>query len=284
MRMQRSGAIGVVTGRITNPFYPELLRCLTRTASERGLTTALWTADAPSADAAAFQAIRGRLVDGLIFTTGVAHDEALAGALAEGTPLVLLSQGVDGLGCDQVTGDNHGGGRLAARYLLGHGRTDVAVISGPPQASTSRDRCEGFIEALARGGIVLPPERLVNCEFDHDSAHAAGMKLLDSPTPPRAVYCGNDLIAFGLLDAARDLGMSVPEDLWVVGYGDVPMAAWSAFDLTTLKLPLADMAKLAVDLLLQRISGERTKFERFMLAADLVVRRSTDFRRLASTA
>ena len=281
LRTRRSGTVGVVTGSITNPFYPALLTSLGRAITARGLRMAVWTADMPSGESAAVEAIRGRLVDGLIFTTAIPESEALADALATSLPVVLVNRTIDGIDCDQVSDANVAGGMLAARYFIEHGRHDAAVVGGNEPISTGRERRQGFVREYRSNGLKLGKERVPECEFDHDAARDVGIKLLDSSSPPSAVFCVNDLIAFGILDAAARLGIRVPDDVWVIGYDDVAMAAWEIFDLTTLRQPVSDMAETTVDLLMARIAGTRTTYEHRRFAAELVIRGSTGWASLS---
>ena len=150
MRMRRSGLVGVVTGRITNPFYPELLDGLARALAAADLRMALWTSDEPASSTVAVQAIQGGAVDGLIFTTATPYDPALRQAVSQRLPIVLVNRSISGLHCDQVTSDNVGGGRLVAEYFLAHGHADVAVVGGNDLISTGRETPAGVRRRLRR--------------------------------------------------------------------------------------------------------------------------------------
>jgi LacI family transcriptional regulator len=274
MRTKRSGAIGIVTGQITNPFYPVLLDHLASNIAGAGLGMALWVSDGDGSESAAIQAIHSRQIDGLIFTTATADSEALVSALDLGLPLVLVNRSLDELTGDQVTSDNVGGGRMVARYFLDHGKTNVAVVGGGAEISTGRERRQSFVDEFARAGIEVPDHRSPESAFMHDDARRVGERLL-AEDPPQAVFCVNDLVAFGVMDAARSRGLRVPEDLWVVGYDDIPMASWNVFDLTTVRQPIETMASVALQMLLARIKNPDAGFEHRRFAAELIVRGST---------
>ncbi len=275
MRMRRSGLVGVVTGRITNPFYPELLDGLARALAGADLRMALWTSDEPASSTVAVQAIQGGAADGLIFTTATPSDPALREAVSQRLPIVLVNRSIPGLHCDQVTSDNVAGGRLVAEYFLAHGRTDVAVVGGSDLISTGRERRQGFVSALAENGIELPPHRQPECDYTHDAAVSVGLELLGHPNPPSAVFCVNDLVAFGIQDAAFRVGVAVPDDLWVAGYDDIPMAAWDRIDLTSVQQPIESLAKVAVECLVKRITNPDKPYEHRRFGAELAVRGST---------
>ncbi|PVG81166.1 LacI family transcriptional regulator [Nocardioides gansuensis] len=275
MRMRRSGLIGVVTGRLTNPFYPELLDALAEEITSAGLRMALWTTDEPASSTVAVQAIQGSAIDGLIFTTATSKDPALRQAVAQQLPIVLVNRSIARLQCDQVTSDNVAGGRLVAEYFLAHGRTSVAVVGGDDIISTSRERRRGFTKAFAQQGIEIPAHRQRKCDFTHDAARKVGLELLGSDDRPAAVFCVNDLVAFGVQDAAHQLGIAVPDTLWIAGYDDIPMAAWDRIDMTSVRQPIDELAKLAVDTLVRRIKKHDMPFSHRRFSAELMVRGST---------
>jgi LacI family transcriptional regulator len=275
MRMRRSGLVGVVTGRITNPFYPELLDGLAQAISAANLRMALWASDEPASSTVAVQAIQGGAADGLIFTTATANDPALKQAVSQRLPIVLVNRSITGLKCDQVTSDNVGGGRLVAEYFLTHGHTDVAVVGGNDLISTGRERRQGFVGAFAEHGIQIPASRMPECDFTHDAARSVGLELLGRDDPPSAVFCVNDLVAFGVQDAAHRLEIAMPDDLWVAGYDDIPMASWDRIDLTSVRQPIESLARVAVETLVKRIQSPDEPFEHRRFGAELAVRGST---------
>jgi LacI family transcriptional regulator len=275
MRMRRSGLVGVVTGRITNPFYPELLDGLAQALAAVDLRMALWASDEPASSAVAVQAIQGGAADGLIFTTATPHDPALTHAVSQRLPIVLVNRSISGLQCDQVTSDNVGGGRLVAEYFLAHGHTDVAVVGGNDLISTGQERRQGFVAAFAERGIQIPQDRQPECDFTHDAARSVGLELLGGERPPTAVFCVNDLIAFGVQDAAHRLGRAMPDELWVAGYDDIPMASWDRIDLTSVRQPIRSLAKVAVETLVKRIQEPDGPYEHRRFTAELAVRGST---------
>jgi LacI family transcriptional regulator len=274
MRTRRTGAIGVVTGNITNPFYPELIDSIAASLTRADQRMILWTAGGTS-EPGAVDAIRGGAVDGVIFTTVTGESEALNAAISSRAPVVLANRSIDGLPCDQVTSDNVTGGQIIADHFLRHGRTEIAVVGGHGLVSTGRERRTGFLGRLAEAGIKLPARRKPPADFLHSAGYQAGLTLLRFRNRPTAIFCVNDVLAFGVLDAARHLGISVPQDLWVAGYDDVEMACWPAFDLTTIRQPTDAMACVAVEMLLRRVGNSDLPFEHRRLATELIVRGST---------
>jgi LacI family transcriptional regulator len=274
MRTQRSGSIGVVVESVTNPFYPEMIGALSRYLAANDLRMLLWDAEG-AGEQAAVQAISQRLVDGLVFTTAVETSATLRTALEAGAPLVLVNRTVESAPCDQVDTDNQSMAHRIAQYVGSAGRTTAGFISGPDEASTARARREGFLAGARAYGVKVPRSRVVDGGLTHRGGYDALHQLFRGRVAPTAVFCANDISAFGAIDAARALGVRVPDDLWVVGYDDTDMASWEAFDLTTARQPVEQMVKAAIDLLLQRIDspGKPGAHERF--ESTLVLRGST---------
>jgi len=246
----RTQTVAVVVADVTNPFYPEIVEVLHGELGRKGYATVLL--NDPRGDDLV-RLLRGRAVDGLIAVSATL-DERLRDQLSRlGMPLVLLNRDLERLDADRVVSDNVAGGALVAEHLLGLGHRRIGLIAGPANTSTARDRERGFRDALAARGLPLDPALRREGSFSHHSGHQGCLELLRLPEPPTAIFCASDVVAFGALDAAKRLGVAVPERLSVVGYDDVAMAGWEAFALTTIRQPLAQMAKLSVRLLLDRL-------------------------------
>lgn len=276
MRTNRTDTIGVVVARLSNPLYPELLEMLNSSLSALGKRMVVWDSEG-SGEEAASEAIRQSIVDGVMFTTATARSTVLREAVAANSPVVLINRMVDGLACDQVYSDNAGGADVVAQYLVAAGRKRIAFISGDIEASTIRHREEGFLAALGRLGAPLAPNLHLRGAFSHDFGRKAMRSLLELANPPDAVFCVNDLIAFGALDGAHELGRKVPDDVWVVGFDDLHMASWSMMSLTTVRQPLGTMIEEGVRSLLARIAGDEGPVRATRLPTELVIRGSTAY-------
>jgi LacI family transcriptional regulator len=275
MKTGRVNTIGVVVADLRNPFYPEILDALTSYLDAAGKKVTLWNSDGPGNDAA-LEAINAGSVDGVIFTTVTEASAPLRAALRRHSPVVLINRTVETLGCDQVSSDNVAGGGTVADYLVDNGHREIAFIGGPSAASTARDRFRGFSERLTDAAVPLRPERILQGPFSHDFGYSATTQLLRSDNPPSAIFCSNDLVAFGALDAARAANVAVPADLWIVGYDDIAMSAWPAFDLTTVHQPSRTMAEAGARALLDRIDEPTAPYRTLTFRSHLVVRGSTD--------
>jgi LacI family transcriptional regulator len=174
-----------------------------------------------------------------------------------------------------VGATNWAGGLSAVRHLLGLGHRRIAVIGGPVAMLCSRARISGYSAALASAGVEIDPALIRNGNFHHIGGYQAARELFDLSEPPTAIFAGSDEQAFGVAEAARVTGRRIPDDLSVVGFDDLPMSRWFSPPLTTVRQPLAEMGRIAVEMLLKMIDGREPHGRQVELATELVVRSST---------
>jgi LacI family transcriptional regulator len=210
---------------------------------------------------AVVQAVRG-LVDGLIVMSPDLDPSALLGELPAGIPAVLLNAKVDGR--PSITIDNAGGARDVVRHLASLGHKKIAFICGPAKNADAEQRRRGFragLKAHDIEGIEL------DGNFTEDSGYEAGQSIVAMKDRPTAVFAANDSMALGALSAFRDAGIRVPEQMALVGFDDIPIARFLDPPLTTVKVPIAELGRRGLQLLL----GDQTPQR---LETSLVVRRS----------
>ena len=174
-----------------------------------------------------------------------------------------------------VGSNNWNGGLVAARHLLKLGHRRIAVISGPEDLLCSRARVDGFRSAHDEAGLTVDPALVRYGTFRLDAGYTHGMELLGRDPRPTAIFAGSDTQAMGVLRAARQLGLRLPQDLSVVGYDNLSVAAWTEPALTTVNQPLQDMAAVATRMLLDLAAGVGLPNSRIDLGTELVVREST---------
>ncbi|TDD86844.1 LacI family transcriptional regulator [Actinomadura darangshiensis] len=245
--------VGVMVTDLTNPFYPHLIGPLHDELERRGYRMMLFAERSESA--AADERLLDRSIDGVVLATATV-DTALPGELSRrGMPFVFLNREAAGAGNDAAVVDNEAGGRVVAEELVRLGHRDIAIIAGPQSTTTGRDRELGFRYALAEAGIGLPAGRVRRGPFGFETGYGNLAALLSQRPAPTAVFCGNDVIAIGALNAAMRDGVRVPDDLTLIGFDDLPMAGWESFDLSTVRYDLNAMATAAAGLLVERIEG-----------------------------
>jgi len=174
-----------------------------------------------------------------------------------------------------VGATNWSGGVAATRHLLDLGHRRIAAISGPAGYLSARARLDGYRAALDAAGVEADPGLIRTGRFWFEDGLALGRELLRLAVPPTAVVCGNDLQALGLYEAARQAGVTIPEELSVVGFDDTEYSRWCGPPMTTVRQPLADMGAAAAELVLSLAAGQVPEQTRLELATTLVVRRST---------
>jgi DNA-binding LacI/PurR family transcriptional regulator len=213
-------------------------------------------------------------VDGII-TASVDVTGDLAKRCANaGIPIVLFNRGQDEAHLSEVTSDNLAGGRSVAKFLVAGGHKRIVHIAGWQGSSTGRDRALGFVDALKELGVHNITQ--IDGMYKRDVAAQAARDLFRGPKSPDAVFVGNDHMAFAVLDVLRlELGLSVPNDVSVVGYDDVPLAAWPSFSLTTVRQPLDHMVRTTVDLLLDTIENMARTPAKIRISGPLVLRQSS---------
>ena len=265
--------IGIVVSDLTNPFYPHLIGPLHDALEDHGYRMMVFTEPSDS-QVSVGQLVDGS-VDGVVLLTSDVGSALPAELSRRRVPFVFLNrESGPGVG-DAAVVDNDLGGRLAAKHFTGLGHRRIAGIFGPQTTSTGRDREMGFRLALADAGIGLSPELTHRGSFEFDTGHRAMRELLALPSPPTAVFCGNDVVAIGALNAASAAGVRVPDVLSLIGFDDIPMASWEVFQLTTIGHDLALMARSAAELLVERIKGSSTEPPRRIMSRPHVVERST---------
>ncbi len=274
---QRTRTVAVVLADITNPFYPQLVEALHEQLGRAGYRMILFNERTDARGDGGIEALlNGGGADGAVFlsVTVDAGDSTLLTSTP--VPAVLLNRDADGPQLDRVMADHYGGAQQAAELLVGLGHTRLAFIAGPENTSTSRDREAGFKAALARHGLELHPSLRRAGEFTHQSGFQWTMELLALSDPPTAIFCANDVVAFGALDACRRLKVDVPAQVSIVGFDDIPMAGWEVFGLTTVRQPLTEMARDAARLLVSRIEGANSSEPaRIVFPTDLIQRATT---------
>ena len=270
----RSRMIGLVVAYLENYFYPEALEKLSNSLQARGYHVLVFMASQTAGNIdAVVDEILDYQVDGIIAASVALSSDLATRCNALGVPVVLFNraQDIEGVAC--VTSDNHAGGREIARFLLAGGHTRIAHIAGWEGASTQRDREAGFRAGLAEQGRDLYARDVG--DFRADRARDAARAMFGRPERPDAVFVANDHMAFAVMDVLRfELGLSVPEDVSVVGYDDVPPAAWPAYALTTVRQRANVMVDRTVDVLLAQIEDGDAVPGRHVIPGPLVARRS----------
>jgi DNA-binding LacI/PurR family transcriptional regulator len=269
----RTRIIGLVVAYLENQFYPVALELLSQALQARGYHVLVFMAENSTERVPEVMAeLLDYQVDGII-TASVAMTNDLTTRCAKaGIPVVMFNRGQDDDRLSEVTSDNIAGGRRAARHLIDTGHRRIAHVMGWQGSSTGRDRAQGFKQALR--DAELEPFAMIDGMYARAAASQAVRDMFTGADKPDAIFVANDHMAFAVMDTLRfEMGLRVPEDVSVIGYDDVPMAAWPSYNLTTIRQPVRRMVEATVDILLNQIEGE-TAPNRIRIDGPLITRGS----------
>ena len=271
LSLARTNAIGVVLPDLHGEFFSEIVRGMDREASRRGYLLLIANMHAGSAQAEiALRAMRGR-VDGLIVMAPHLSKDELSAALPARVRAVLINTRGDSAQRPSIHLDNAAGARAVAAHLLALGRKRIVHVRGPEGNVDADERAAAFRLALKNSGAELIVEQ---GDFTEGSGGAAIEKLLQSKSSFDAVFAANDMMASGVLQALRREGRSVPQDVAVVGFDDIPLAGY--LGLTTVRVRISELGERALDKLIALLEGADVDTSDAMHLPELVVRSTTD--------
>lgn len=279
-RSLRSGihyAIAVVVPDVSNPFFAGLVKGIESVCRTGPYNVFLVNTDESTHLEDTVIADIIQRVDGIILAPATEHDKAPTRIRQSGIPVVFADRELDlpGERFDSVLVDNEGGARTAANYLAGLGHTRIAIISGPLNTTPGRERHEAFIAAIEDLGGTVPEDYRQVADFREDGGYQAMLRLLALAEPPTAVFSANNLMTIGALKALNSMRIRVPEELSIIGFDDLDLAALLRPPLTVIDRPAVEQGVLAARLLLSRLAGQGSPdAQRVVLSTKLVERAS----------
>jgi LacI family transcriptional regulator len=261
---------------ITNPFYAALVSGIQESALARDHTMLLCTTEGdPEREEQYLNLLQAKSVDGALVDGLVLPSDRIARFVREGFPIVCLDRDIDSRSIPLVQVDNRRGGRMAVEYLLQLGHTKIAHVTGVRELRISEDRLLGFRDAHKNYGITFDEPSITEGNFTEKGGYEATRRLLDDHIAFTAVFAANDLSAIGVVTALTQSGFRVPEDVSVVGFDDLRLAAYISPPLTTVRQPAAEIAQRATEILIDLTQGTKVRTMRQLLPPKLVVRGST---------
>lgn len=277
LRKNRTNMLGMVIPDITNPFFPSVVRGVEDVAYRRSFRVILCNADNDSAKEASYVSeLRSYRIAGLLIIPAGGADIAshLKAYASASVPVVCIDRVPEGWKGDAVLVSNMEGAYQATRYLIQMGHTCLAVISGPLELTNSAERLKGFTRALNEAGIAIEPEFVQESRFDTVSGYRAALRLLRMLPRPTAIFACNDLIAFGALQAAREVGLRCPEDISIAGFDSLEVTKFTDPSLTSVYQPGYQLGSTAARMLLERVDGLRSAPKKVLLPTELKKRNS----------
>ena len=270
----KSRIIGLIVAYLDNYFYPSALEKLSNVLQKKGYHVLVFMAsnDNQSTEKV-IEELLDYQVDGIIIASVGISNNVTERCEANGVPVVLFNRSQDQKSHSSVTSDNLEGGKTAARFLCEAGNERIAYIGGWVGASTQRDREAGFRDGLKSYGQSLFDYALG--DFSSDIAKKVAHKMFVGLKRPDAVFVATDHMAFAVMDVLRSgLGLSIPRDVSVVGYDDVPPAAWAGYNLTTLRQRANFMVEETVRIMIDKISDPKAGPQHIKISSPLIVRGS----------
>ncbi len=268
---KRTELIGLVSNNFDNPAFMEIFDLFTRRIQQRGRRPILANLSGGTRVESALDMLRQYSVDGVIVASSTLPRQFIEACMESSLPIVHAFGRAGGKPeVNTVGSDNIQGGRLAGDLLLERGYRKIAFLGGPRTAISTEDRLRG-LRASLEAKSMTPTAKI----FGHTYSHEAGVSLMRELLRGGgidAVFCGDDILAMGALDFCRDAGVSVPRDLGIIGFNDMAMAAWSSFNLTTIRQPIGDIIITAVDLVLDLIDRSGRTAESRLFPCETVVR------------
>ena len=276
-RSEARGLLGLIVPDVSTGFYVEVLKGVEAEAYNRGYGLVLYTTAGRGHDEVIRRALEAGQAQGLIIMTP--RDGASRALLERNAhaipPVVVVDHRSEGSPFPHIAVDNLKGAMEATAYLINKGHRRIAFITGQLSIQSAVDRLRGYRLALEEAGIGFDPQLVLQGDFHTPSGYRAVKEWLEQKRPlPDAWFCSNDLMAFGVLQALHEAGLSVPGDTAVMGFDDIPMAQATLPPLTTVAQPMTEMGALAVRMVTGMIEGGDVAVPRVVLETRLVVRQS----------
>lgn len=271
--------IGVTIPEISHSFFPEVVRGIEEvTYNMKYQLFLVNTAESFEREVGAINSLRSKRVDGVMVSSSLKTDEYsyYKQVINSGLPIVFFDRCIEGIGASCIGVDDESGSRKITEHLISHKYKDIAHLSGPVKVSIGKERLAGYLDAMKRHHLPVKDNWIVESGFNESGGYKAMKKLLDLPKElrPRAVFAVNDPVAFGAMDAVRDEGLSVPDDIAIVGFTDDVRAKLVSCPLTTVHQPAYEVGKKAAQKLIRTIENNSEPPENIKVITTLKIRSS----------
>lgn len=269
---QRTKTIGLVVPDISNPFFPEIVRGAENTAWKEGYMVVLSSAEEDLCrETKILQKLEDNRVDGVIICSARLPDKDLLPLIEAQDAVVVINRNVPAHLAGMVEVDDAYGTMRGIHHLRTTNRHVIGFLAGPSNSYSSKKRLQGYRNAIESTGETVEPELIEPCPPDEAGGYQALKILLARYPAVNGLICYNDLVAIGALQACTELGISVPEELAIIGCDDIRLASLVTPALTTLRAPIYDLGELAMNMLLDKLAGRECK-QMVTVRPELVVR------------
>lgn len=276
LRSGKTHTLGLILPDSSNPFFADIGRSVEAAAFELGYSVILCNTESDlHREQLYVDVLSKKQVDGVIFVATGDQANSAELLVSLNLPVVLVDREILGIGLDSVLADNCQGGMLATNHLIQFGHRRIACITGPSYLTPSAERITGFSQAMEAAQIKVEDSYLLRGDFHSESGYTCTRQLLSLPEPPTAIFSCNDLMAIGVLRAAAEAGLRLPQDLSIVGFDDIELASYTSPPLTTISQPIGEIGRIATHLLVDRMEDKTLSPRREILPPKLIVRGST---------
>jgi LacI family transcriptional regulator len=276
-KKQQTGLIGVLIPILEHPSYSRMASAIEQKVFDLGYRAIICNSEEDEDREKAYvEMLLRQRVEGIIINSAAQTAESLSELADNGIPLVLFDRYLPDISCNKVFCDNSLGGYTGMKYLIELGHRRIGVVAAPTYPEPIVRRLQGIREALAEFGLDDAPELTVTGDTQlFDMGYNAALQLMRLDEPPTAIFALTDVTAVGVMHGVAEAGFSVPGDVSVLGYDDLPIASYMMPPMTTIAQPHVEMANVAVDLLMRQLGDMSLQPETAVLETKLIVRAST---------
>ncbi|WP_428774476.1 substrate-binding domain-containing protein [Vibrio sp.] len=276
LKVNRTHTIGMLVTTSTNPFFGEVVKGVERSCYQQGYNLILCNTEGDSERMrASISTLLQKRVDGLILMCSSLEGEHIdIFDNYPDIPIVVMDWGPMLFASDKIQDNSLRGGYMAAKYLIDSGHKQIGCITGPLIKHQAQMRYEGYKRALNEAGLPINPNWIVESDFECEGGYQAFEKLYARGALPSAIFVSNDMMAMGVINAANNYGIRIPQDVSLIGYDDIHIAKFMTPALTTIHQPKYRLGKAAVETLLHKLNKQGSEHQVVQLEPTLVERKS----------
>ncbi|ELA8380796.1 substrate-binding domain-containing protein [Vibrio parahaemolyticus] len=276
LKVNRTKTIGMLVTTSTNPFFGEVVKGVERSCYHKGYSLILCNTEGDNERMRqSINTLLQKRVDGLILMCSSLEGERIdVFERYPDIPVVVMDWGPMLFTSDKIQDNSLRGGYLAAKYLIDCGHTEIGCITGPLIKHQAQMRYEGYKRAMNEAGLEFNANWIIESDFECEGGYQAFKKMAERGTLPSSIFVSNDMMAMGVINAANELGIKVPDDLSIIGYDDIHIAKFMSPSLTTIHQPKYRLGQAAVETLVRRLDDQSNEAQVVQLEPTLVVRNS----------
>lgn len=273
LRGKRTKVVGLLVPDVSNPFYADIVRSIEDRSRELGFTVMICNTDNEAEKEKMYVSLLiSQRIDGLVVASAFRSTGLLEELMGQGIPIVLIASEIPKLSINTVTVDDYKGGYLAASYLLSLGHRKMAIIA--ENIRSNKPRMAAFKDAMQEAGLRLPDSYVIQTEARVQKGYESAKQLFSLQERPTAIFACNDLLAAGVMQAAKEAGVNIPQDLSVVGFDNTVFSTTTSPMLTTVSQPIKEMGAKVVELLVEEMEAPASFKKRLLFSPELVIRQS----------